>query len=65
MPSRKPELGDESAQLRRLADATKARLRRAQEETEQATQALKQVKEVLVEQCQLAEQENFSLWTNF
>jgi hypothetical protein len=51
LPSGEPELGDEPAQLHRLADATEARLRRAQEETEQATQALKQVQEVLIEQC--------------
>jgi hypothetical protein len=44
---------------------TEAHLRRAQEETEQATQALKQVQEVLVEQCRLAEQEKVSLQTKF
>jgi hypothetical protein len=37
LPSGEQELGDEPAQLRRLADATEAHLRRAQEETEQAT----------------------------
>jgi hypothetical protein len=50
LPSGEPELGDEPAQLRRLADATEAHLHRAQEEAEQATQALKKVQEVLVEQ---------------
>jgi hypothetical protein len=65
LPSGEPELGDEPAQLRRLADATEARLRRAQEETEQATQALKQVQGVLVEQCRLAEQEKVSLQMKF
>jgi hypothetical protein len=44
LPSGEPELGDERAQLHRIADATETRLRRAQEEKEQATQALKQVK---------------------
>jgi hypothetical protein len=43
LPSGEPELGDEPSQLHRLANAVEARLRRAQEEIEQATQALKQV----------------------
>jgi hypothetical protein len=36
-PSEEPELGDEPAQLRRLADVTEAHLRRAQAEKDQAT----------------------------
>jgi hypothetical protein len=55
LPSEEPELGDEPTQLHRLADATEAHLRRAQEETEQATQALKQVQEVVIEQHRVAE----------
>jgi hypothetical protein len=51
LPSGEPELGDEPAQLHRLAETVEARLRRAQEETEQATQALTQVQGVLVEQA--------------
>jgi hypothetical protein len=43
------ELGDEPAQVRRLADATEARLCRVQEEKEQATEALKQAKEEALE----------------
>jgi hypothetical protein len=58
-------LGDEPAQLHRLADTVEAHLRRAQEETEQATQALKQVQGVLVEQRRAAEQENISLQAKF
>jgi hypothetical protein len=58
-------LGDEPAQLHRLADTVEARLRRAQEEIEQATQALKQVQGVLVEQCRATEQENISLQEKF
>jgi hypothetical protein len=43
-------LGDEPAQLRRLADATESRLQRAQEEKEKATEALKNEKyEVLAQ----------------
>jgi hypothetical protein len=50
LPSGELELGDEPTQLHRLADTVEAHLRRAQEETEQATQALKQVQGVLIEQ---------------
>jgi hypothetical protein len=56
-----PELGDEPSQLHRIADTVEARLRRAQEETMQATQALTQVQGVLVEQRSAAEWENLSL----
>jgi hypothetical protein len=48
------ELGDELAQLRRLADAKEAQLRRAQEEKEQATKTLKQEKEEFLEQLRAA-----------
>jgi hypothetical protein len=47
------ELGDEPTQLRRLVDATEARLHRAQEEKEQATEALKQEKEEVLENFEL------------
>jgi hypothetical protein len=43
MPLGTPELGYEPTQLHRLVDTVEAHLRRAQEETEQATQALTQV----------------------
>jgi DNA repair exonuclease SbcCD ATPase subunit len=56
-----PELGDEPAQLHRIANTVEARLRRAQEEAQQATQALTQVQGVLVEQCSAAEQEKSTL----
>jgi hypothetical protein len=56
-----PELGDEPAQLHRIVDTVEARLRRAQEETMQATQALAQVQGDLVEQRSTAEWENLSL----
>jgi hypothetical protein len=60
-----PELGDEPAQLHRLADTVEAHLRRAQEETTQATQALVQVQGVLVEQRRAAEQEKSALQAKF
>jgi hypothetical protein len=61
LPSGELELGDELAQLRRVADVVEVRLRRAQEEAEQATQALKQVQGVLIEQRRVAEQKKVAL----
>jgi hypothetical protein len=49
-PSKEPDLGDEPTKLHKLAYVTKALLHRAQEEIEQATEALKQVKKVVIEQ---------------
>ena len=49
------ELGDEPAQLHRIADTVKAHLRQAQEETEQATHALKKVQGVIIEQRRVSE----------
>jgi hypothetical protein len=49
------ELGDEPAQLHRLADVVEAHLHHAQEEEEQATQTLKQVQGDIVEQRRIAE----------
>jgi hypothetical protein len=46
------EPGDEPAQLHQIVDMVEARLRQAQEDTTQATQALTQVQGVLVEQAQ-------------
>jgi hypothetical protein len=56
-----PELGDEPAQLHRIADTVEARLRRAQGETTQATQALAQVQKDLEDQRSAAEKENLAL----
>jgi hypothetical protein len=60
-----PELGDEPAQLHRIAETVEARLRRAQEETTQATQALTQVQGVLVEKHSTAEWEKLDLQEKF
>jgi hypothetical protein len=49
LPSEEPELGDEPTQLCRIVDVTEAHLRHAQEEKEQATVALKQAQEEVVE----------------
>jgi hypothetical protein len=40
-PLEEPELGDEPAQLHRLADVTEAHLHRAQDEKDQATTTIK------------------------
>jgi hypothetical protein len=58
-------LGDEPAQLRRLVDAVEAHLQRTQEETAQATQALKQVRGIIIEQQRVVEQEKVSLQAKF
>jgi hypothetical protein len=59
------ELGDEPAQLHRIADATKAHLHRVQEEKEQATEALKKAKEESIEKCQVAQQEKDDIQAKF
>jgi hypothetical protein len=64
-PSEETELGDEPTQLHRLADVTEACLRRAQEEIEQATVALKQAQEEVIEKRQVAQQEKVSLQSKF
>jgi hypothetical protein len=58
-------LGDDPTQLHRLVDAVEARLRHTQQETVQATQALKQVQGVIVEQHRVAEQEKVALRAKF
>jgi hypothetical protein len=54
-------LGDEPSQLHRLADAVEAHLHCAQEEAEQATQALKKAQGILIEQHEVAEHEKVAL----
>jgi hypothetical protein len=56
-----PELGDEPAQLHQIADTVEARLRRAQEETTQATQALAQVQKRPSRTKSAAEKEKLAL----
>jgi hypothetical protein len=64
-PLEEPELGDDPIQLQRIADVTEAFLRHAQEEKEQATVALKQAHEEVVEQRGVAQQEKDDLQTKF
>ena len=49
------ELGDEPTQLRRLVDATEARLHRVKEEKEKAIEALKKEKEEVLEKLWVAQ----------
>jgi hypothetical protein len=49
------ELGDELAQLRRLADAIEARFQRSQEEKEKAIEALKKEKDEVLAQLRVAQ----------
>jgi hypothetical protein len=65
LPSGEPKLGDEPAQLCRLAEAVEAHLLRAQEEAEQDTQTLKKVQGNIVEQCRIIEQDKVSLQAKF
>jgi hypothetical protein len=65
LSSRGIEVGDEPAQLCRLADSIEARLRWVQEEKEQATEALKQSKEEALEQHRVAQQEKDDLQVKF
>jgi hypothetical protein len=65
LPSGEPELGDEPAQLHSLVHVVKARLCHAQEETEQATHALKQVQGIIIEQHRVVAQEKVVIQANF
>jgi hypothetical protein len=61
LPSGTPELGDEPTQLHRIVDTVEAHLRRAQEETTQATQDLAQVQKDLEDHRSTAEKEKLTL----
>jgi hypothetical protein len=60
-PTEGAELGDEPAQLRRLADSIEAHLHHVQEEKEQATEALNQEKEEAIEKRRVSQQEKDDL----
>jgi chromosome segregation ATPase len=65
MPEGTTEAGDESVQLRRIADIVEVRLRKAEEVTAQATQALKQAQEEIIEQRRAAQQEKEAIQEKF
>jgi hypothetical protein len=65
MPEGTPEAGDESVQLRRIVDLVEVRLRKAEEVTTQATQALKHAHEEIIEQRQAAQQEKEAIQEKF
>jgi D-alanyl-D-alanine dipeptidase len=61
LPEGTTKEGDETVQLRKIADTVEVRLRRAQEEKAQATQALKKAQEEIIEQRQAVQQEKNAL----
>jgi hypothetical protein len=65
MPEGTPEAGDESVQLHRIADLVEVRLRKEEEVTVQATQALKHAHEEIIEQRQAAQQEKEAIQEKF
>jgi hypothetical protein len=58
-------VGDEPVQLRKIADTVEAHLRKEEEATVQATQALKKAQEDIIEQRQAAQQEKDALQVKF
>jgi hypothetical protein len=65
LPEGTTEEGNEPDQLRKIADTVKVRLRHAQEEIAQATQALKQAQEEIIEQRRAMQQEKDALQAKF
>jgi hypothetical protein len=65
MPEGTPEAGDESVQLRRIVDLVEVHLRKVEEVTVQATQALKHTHEEIIEQRQAAQQEKEAIQEKF
>ena len=65
MPERTPKVGDESVQLHRIADLVDVHLRKAEEVTVQATQALKHTHEEIIEKRQAVQQEKESIQEKF
>jgi hypothetical protein len=65
LSSRGIQVGDEPAQLRRLADSTEALLHWVQEEKEQGIEASKKEKEEALEQRHIAQQEKDELQVKF
>ena len=58
-------MGDESVQLRKIADTVEVSLRHAQEEKVQVTQALNKVQEEIIEKCRATQQEKDALQAKF
>jgi hypothetical protein len=58
-------LGDEPAQILIIVDVIEAHLRRAKEEKEHATVALKQSQEEIIEQRRVAQHKKDDLQTKF
>jgi hypothetical protein len=64
-PEGTTEVGYESVHLCNIVDIVEVRLRHAQEEKAQATQALKKSQEEIIEQCQATQQEKNALQAQF
>jgi hypothetical protein len=64
-PSEELELGDEPTQLCKLVDVTEPHLRQAKDEKDQATTALKQAQEEMVEKRWVTQKEKDDLQAKF
>jgi hypothetical protein len=65
MPEGTTKAGDESVQLHRISNIVKVRLRKAEEVTTQATQALKKSHEDIIEKRRVAHQEKEDIQEKF
>jgi hypothetical protein len=65
MPEGTPEVGDNSVQLRRISDLVEVCHWKAEEVTVQATQALKNAQEEIIEHRQAAQQEKDAIQEKF
>jgi hypothetical protein len=65
LPEGTTKEGDEPVQLHKIADTVEVHLRKAQEETTQATQALKKAQEEIIEQRRAAQQEKDAIQAKF
>jgi hypothetical protein len=65
LPEGTTEEGNEPVQLHQIANTVEVHLQKAQEETTQATQALKQAQEEIIEQRRAAQQEKDTLQAKF
>ena len=65
MPEGTTEAGDESVQLCRIVDIVEVHLRKEEEVTTQATQALKKAQEEIIEKLRAAQQEKEAIHEKF
>jgi hypothetical protein len=65
LPEGTKKEGDEPIQLCKIADIVEVRIWKVQEQTTQATQALKQAQKEIIEQCRVATQEKEAIQAKF